>query len=49
MGRERDELLYPGSAFLPAASEVAFQPPVAVLIEACALPVAAAEKLTLDS
>ena len=48
MGRERDELLYPGSTFLPAASEMAFQPPLPVLSEARVLPVAAADKLILD-
>ena len=43
------ELLYTRSAFLPAAPEMAFQPPLPVLSEARVVPLAAADKLTLDS
>ena len=41
--------MYPERASAPAASAVTFQPPLPMLSEARVLPVAAADKLTLDS
>ena len=41
------KFLHPERAYLPAASVVTFQPPLLMLSEARALPVAAADKLTL--
>ena len=47
MRREPGKFVYPYRAYLPATSVVTFQPPLPMLSEARALPVAAADKLTL--
>ena len=47
--RDCEKLVYPQCAVVPAASMMTFCPPLPMLSEARVLPVAAADKLTLDS